>query len=87
MFLRSSSGKSGSASLAFATLIERNVFLVSDPDRFVALGSEENAVILVDAWSALTDPEQRTKQHLRSHWPQVDSVEADKNVWVYRFSR
>lgn len=68
-------------------LIERNVFLVSDPDRFVALDSEADAVILVDAWSALTDPEQRTKQHLRRHWPMVDSVEADKKVWVYRFSR
>ncbi|HQV76267.1 MAG TPA: hypothetical protein PLE78_12310 [Flavobacteriales bacterium] len=68
-------------------LIEQNVFLVDHPDRFVALGSEEDAVILVDAWSALTDPEQRTKGHLRAHWPVVDSVEADKNVWVYRFSR
>ncbi|MCB0771375.1 MAG: glycosyltransferase family 39 protein, partial [Flavobacteriales bacterium] len=57
-------------------LIERNVFLVSDPDRFVALDSEADAVILVDAWSALTDPEQRTKQHLRRQWPMVDSVEA-----------
>lgn len=66
-------------------LMERNVFLVNDPDRFVALRPEEDAVILVDAWSALTDPEQRTKQHLRSHWPTVDSVEADHKVWVFRF--
>jgi len=68
-------------------LIERNIFLVNDPDRFVALGLEEDAVILVDAWSALTDPAQRTKRHLRDHWPVVDSVEADKKVWVYRFRR
>ncbi len=68
-------------------LIERNVFLVNDPDRFVALGSDEDAVILVDSWSALTDPEQHTKRRLRDHWPLVDSVEADKKVWVYRFRR
>lgn len=68
-------------------LIERNIFRVDHPDRFVALRSDEDAVILVDAWSALTDPEQRTKLHLRDHWPMVDSVEADKKVWVYIFHR
>jgi hypothetical protein len=68
-------------------LSERNVLLVSDPHRFINVDPDEDAVILVDSWSALTDPEQRTKRHLREHWPQVDSVEADKKVWVYRFSR
>jgi len=68
-------------------MIDRNLFRVDHPDRFVALRPDEDAVILVDAWSALTDPEQRTKQHLRDHWPMVDSVEADHQVWVYRFRR
>jgi len=68
-------------------LIERNVFRVDHPDHFVALESDEEAVILVDAASRITDPEQRTKGHLRDHWPRVDSVEVDHKLWVYRFRR
>ena len=68
-------------------LIERNIFRVDHPDRFVGLDADEEAVIMVDAASQITDPEQRTKRHLRDHWPQVDSVEVDHKLWVYRFRR
>lgn len=46
-----------------------------------------DSLVLVDAWGALTDPNARLKSSLRQAYPRVDSTEADRKVWVYRFAR
>lgn len=43
------------------------------------------SVILVDAWSSLSDPEGSLKHSLRDTYQMIDSVQADRKVWVYRF--
>lgn len=45
------------------------------------------AHIVVDGGSSFQDPERRWYKALRASHPQVDSVEADRKVWVYRFRR
>ncbi|MCC7502034.1 MAG: glycosyltransferase family 39 protein [Flavobacteriales bacterium] len=47
--------------------------------------SAEEQVVLVDAGASLVDPSGSVKAALRAALPQVDSVEADHRVWVYRF--
>ncbi len=69
-------------------LIERKIFPM---DNFEHQGPLREtlmeSVVLIDAWSALTDPDGTIKRALRERFPQVDSLEADKNVRVYRFRR
>ena len=45
------------------------------------------SVLLVDAWSGLVDPAGSLKLHLKNAYQQVDSMEADRKVWVYRFRK
>lgn len=45
------------------------------------------ATLVIDAGSHFVDPERRWYARLRAAYPKVDSVEADRKVWVYRFSR
>ena len=52
----------------------------------ITLG-EADSLVLVDAWGALTDPNATVKRALRQRYPRVDSAEADRKVWVYRFAR
>ncbi len=68
-----------------AGLDHDEVFPTGPHDQVPKDTSEFRTVVLVDAWSALTDPDQLTKKALRAQWPTVDSVEADKKVWVYRY--
>ena len=43
--------------------------------------------IVIDAGAHLVDPERSWYWELRAIYPHVDSVEADRKVWVYRFRR
>jgi hypothetical protein len=43
--------------------------------------------LVIDAGSRFVDPERLWYARLRARYPKVDSVEADRKVWVYRFSR
>jgi mannosyltransferase len=43
--------------------------------------------LLIDAGSELVDPERTRYRELRAMYGQVDSLEADHKVWVYRFRR
>jgi hypothetical protein len=43
--------------------------------------------IVIDAGAHLVDPDRSWYWELRAIYPHVDSVEADRKVWVYRFRR
>jgi mannosyltransferase len=43
--------------------------------------------LVIDAGAHLVDPERGWYRDLRTIYPHVDSVEADRKVWVYRFRR
>lgn len=43
--------------------------------------------MVIEAGAALVDPERRWYAEMRAIYPRVDSLEADRKVWVYRFSR
>ena len=52
----------------------------------VITGNEDGAV-LVDSWALLVDTQRTIHGRLRERFAKVDSVEADKKVWVYRYTR
>jgi mannosyltransferase len=43
--------------------------------------------LVIDAGAHLVDPTRNWYSRLRAIYPRVDSVEADRKVWVYRFQR
>ena len=45
------------------------------------------AVVHIDAWASLTDPEQRVLSSLRSSYVQIDSVEADRKIMLRLFRK
>ena len=63
------------------------VFPVNDDTDLPIDLSITNALVLVDASGSITDPSGSLKQRLRNAYPIIDSVEADRKVWVYRYSR
>lgn len=66
------------------TLRESGIWTLPS-NQFATLDSSWSTVIHIDAWALLTDPEGEVLRTLRSTGVQVDSVEADKKVWVRRF--
>ncbi len=65
-----------------------NMYELEGPLRKEDLPVEPHSVVLlIDAGSEQMDPRGVTKQLIREHYPVVDSVEADKKVWVYRFRK
>lgn len=65
-----------------------NTYEVEGPLQLTELPTGAQAeVVLIRAASDLTDPERRTLRLLREHYSLADSVEADRNVWVYRFRK
>lgn len=46
---------------------------------------QDSTVIVIDAGSRYSDPKRRLHGSLRAHYPNVDSVEADHRVWVFRY--
>jgi hypothetical protein len=48
---------------------------------------DRSSIILVDAGALFTDPASGLRQTLSRAFPSVDSVEADRKVWVYRYAR
>lgn len=50
------------------------------------MGTMPNAIV-IDAGAHLVDPERSWYRELRAIYPHVDSVQADRKVWVYRFRR
>lgn len=63
----------------------RNVYGVHAPGDLPEKWRSASAVVLVDAWSALHDPAELTKQEIRTDLVLMDSTAADRGVWVYRF--
>ncbi|MEO8066067.1 MAG: glycosyltransferase family 39 protein [Flavobacteriales bacterium] len=59
-----------------------------DPTHPVA-GSDapDGPVILIDADARTTTPSPEVRSYLRANYPRIDSVEADRKVWVYRFRK
>ncbi|MBP8823467.1 MAG: glycosyltransferase family 39 protein [Flavobacteriales bacterium] len=53
----------------------------------IPLDSSVQTVVHIDAWAALTDPQGQVLNTLRAQYQQVDSVEADKKVYLRRFTR
>ncbi len=48
---------------------------------------QAQSAVVVDAGSALVDPQRSWFHELRAKYPTVDSVQADHRVWVFRFHR
>ncbi len=67
-------------------LRERLVFPVIG-NEIPPLDSTLTTVVHIDAWASLTDPEQHVLNSLRAHYVQVDSVEADRKVWLRLFRK
>jgi hypothetical protein len=44
-------------------------------------------ILVIDAGAQWVDPQRSWYHTLRSTHPRIDSVEADRKVWVYRFRR
>lgn len=53
----------------------------------IGLDADQRTMIVVDAGADMQDPDRSWYRELRADHPHVDSVLADKNVWVYRFRR
>jgi hypothetical protein len=49
--------------------------------------AQAQSAIVVDAGSALVDPQRSWFHELRANYPAVDSVQADHRVWVFRFHK
>lgn len=67
------------------TLREQGVLPVQN-DLILPLDTSITTVVHIDAWAALADPQGQVLRALRTHYLQVDSVEADKKVYVRRFT-
>ncbi|MBK7270073.1 MAG: glycosyltransferase family 39 protein [Flavobacteriales bacterium] len=68
-------------------LAGRDVHAVRDAASIPPHFSEADTVMVVDSWSALTDPEGSIDRRLRTTHPLVDEVEADDHVFVRRYRR
>ncbi|MCC6839588.1 MAG: glycosyltransferase family 39 protein [Flavobacteriales bacterium] len=68
------------------TLREQGILPVQG-DLAVPLDSAVHTVVHIDAWAALTDPRGLVLRTLRTQFNLVDSVEADKKVYLRRFTR
>ncbi len=67
-------------------LRERLVFPVVGNEAPI-LDSTITSVVHLDAWMSLTDPDHIVLNNLRAHYVQVDSVEADRKVWLRLFRK
>ncbi len=61
--------------------------LRSTPTAAPAPLASPQSVVVVDAGADAQDPQRQWRVRLDATFPQVDSVQADHKVWVYRFSR
>lgn len=65
----------------------RGVHAVQDAEQIPAMIGAADTVMMVDAWSALTDPEGRIDRALRTTHPKVDEVAVENLVTVRRYRR
>lgn len=68
------------------SLQERGVFPLPSPAHFRP-DAAWDTVVLVDAWSALTDPQGLTEGTIRARWRLTGEVQADRKVMLRRFQR
>lgn len=75
----------GAAPLDLA-LSEKGIFAVLG-SRTPALDTVIDTVVHIDSKAKLTDPQLSVLRELRAHYSLIDSVEADREVWLRRFQR
>jgi len=75
----------GAAPLDLA-LTEKSIFPVLG-DQAPVLDTGITTVVHIDAWAALTDPRLSVLNSLRGRYTLIDSMEADRKVWVRCFQR